>query len=410
MAAPLPALPEELIEQVVGYLHLDDLNRFRLTCKSISLKSLHFFGSAHFHTLKTNLTRRSLEKLDLISKHPMLRQYVKTLQIDREYSGWPGVYANGYGMTWQRSSDGTLLPDQASISYFRDMLRRFTNCWAISILCDCDDEYTTSDHISHSDVLAIFQIIMSETQLPSLKAFHVILGRITSCRVDSRRLHCDLEDSPVFERGWSRIEDLSLELTVAPETLEWLLDLIKKAPRLRRLSLRVPFAKSYRHLNQADAFDEHTFLSRLAKLSQQPCFSILEDLSLIQARTTKDDLLNLLLSTKTRLRSLKIYNIALQFAEDWISVLNCLRRGFQSLSAVCLQFLTFDGPDPCRVTFPGLEDWVTSPELNRYEFSLLRRPYQGGKPVLGVEYSGSDTADALNIIHDSMSVVHNSPD
>ena len=84
LPSQLCPLPVELIEYILAELDLADLCSLRLTCKEISLKTLHHFGSTHPATLRTNLSQTSLEQLEQLSRHKQLMYYVQTLLLKGE--------------------------------------------------------------------------------------------------------------------------------------------------------------------------------------------------------------------------------------------------------------------------------------------------------------------------------------
>ena len=73
-------LPEELVENVAGWLGSDDKFSLRLTCRALENKSLHGFASEHFTKKCVQFTTDSLQVLVQISKS-RLRKYVREVSV-----------------------------------------------------------------------------------------------------------------------------------------------------------------------------------------------------------------------------------------------------------------------------------------------------------------------------------------
>lgn len=74
-------LPLELVQEISSLLKPTELCAIRTTCKALNTKTFTPFWRRSLHTIKTDLSLYSLQKLKSISKHPKLRHYVHHLII-----------------------------------------------------------------------------------------------------------------------------------------------------------------------------------------------------------------------------------------------------------------------------------------------------------------------------------------
>ena len=75
MKPTLPTLATELVELIACWLGPTDLCSLRLGCNDLRQKSLRSFGAC-FTAIRTNLSQKSLPRLQEISEGDILRLYV----------------------------------------------------------------------------------------------------------------------------------------------------------------------------------------------------------------------------------------------------------------------------------------------------------------------------------------------
>jgi hypothetical protein len=73
-------LPEELVQNIAGWLGSDDKFSLRLTCHALDHKSLHEFASEHFSKKCVQFTTDSLQVLVEIAKSRM-GEYVREISV-----------------------------------------------------------------------------------------------------------------------------------------------------------------------------------------------------------------------------------------------------------------------------------------------------------------------------------------
>jgi hypothetical protein len=81
MARPIERFPTELLDLITADLSLEEFRSLRLSCKAVSVSSIHAFGIRFFSTLTCAITSRSLENLVAISKHVEFSSTLRALDF-----------------------------------------------------------------------------------------------------------------------------------------------------------------------------------------------------------------------------------------------------------------------------------------------------------------------------------------
>lgn len=81
-------LPTELVVEVFCYLCNDDISSARLCCKQVEKRSFEHFASVFFRKNGYMITSLSIEKLEAISCHHQLRQYVQHVWFNPDCFTW----------------------------------------------------------------------------------------------------------------------------------------------------------------------------------------------------------------------------------------------------------------------------------------------------------------------------------
>lgn len=108
MVSKLCTLAVELIELIAGVLEPADLFSLRLVCKELNEKTFQYFSHTCLTTIRTDLSRKSLQELEELSEHEQLRHHVRTLLTK-------GPNDMGRGFSWDRHPSGHLLASQPGV-------------------------------------------------------------------------------------------------------------------------------------------------------------------------------------------------------------------------------------------------------------------------------------------------------
>ncbi len=79
MSSKIPTLANEVIELIATFPEPVDLRSLRLVCRELNKKTLHYFRLANFTTIQTDLDRKSLQRLQNITKSEYLAVHVQCL-------------------------------------------------------------------------------------------------------------------------------------------------------------------------------------------------------------------------------------------------------------------------------------------------------------------------------------------
>ena len=98
------------------------------------------------------------------------------------------------------------------------------------------EEVDHSDVLQPRDTVGLTLDLIAETSRP-VASFKVDFRSRDSGSVDPRGLQVLLYQQSEFRSAWAHLEELRLELSLKPETLDWASNLVLNAPRLRKLAL-----------------------------------------------------------------------------------------------------------------------------------------------------------------------------
>ena len=237
MTSHLPNLSTEIVQLITDTLESSDLFSLRLVCRAINQKTLYTFGRKCFTTLRTNLTTKSLQRLQHISKNDHLARHVETLRIVFDHfilrmtpnpSQWNTRRSEG------RDSEANLL---------RNILaNKFVNCRSFYI--DTWNEVHRNRNHPHnsSDAVGILLTLGAgiDFQVKSLTAVDY-QGPPSQIQPppDTEGTTAMSHDRSQFEAAWSQIEELSLTSRYSINSLDEAQNLISCAPRARKLTLEL---------------------------------------------------------------------------------------------------------------------------------------------------------------------------
>ena len=164
MEPTLPTLAMELVELIAHFLEPTDLSSLRLACKNLHRKSLYSFGAC-FTTFRTDLSLKSLQKLQVISEDDNLRLYVQKLLIKPREGE-----TLGQGFQWDRHSSGHLeghLPGLEKLQYL--LAHNLPNCRSFHIFT-LGGEEDESDALTPSDVVALILRIVPSISIDASRS------------------------------------------------------------------------------------------------------------------------------------------------------------------------------------------------------------------------------------------------
>lgn len=330
MSSKFPEMAAELIQQVSSTLRPADLGLLRLTCRTINQVILQQFGATNFTTVRTDLTPRSLQKLQDISLSEFAR-FVECLHLTMTVDDTPQSRSTyGKGLQWHRHSSGYLIPPFPIHELLSGLLiHKFLKCRSFYIEI-FDEGYVgtlpyVSEYIRPSDAVGILLSIIAETGLAA-KSFVIRDGTDGggASRLDTPRLQIPYSNGGrQFENGWVHLHDLTLQYGMTHDQEDWAFNLVKTAPILRRLTLSF--------------FEEgELFLSRLAGVINPN--STLEHLSIKSAHVPEHVLSTILFKTQHSLRSLFLRSVHLGNVGAWAKLFKGMKGSFPRLSSLELCF------------------------------------------------------------------------
>ena len=369
MATELPTLAVEVVEVVAGALDPTDLFSLRLACKELNRKTLSYFGRTYLTIVRTDLSRKSLQKLQEISENEQFRNRVETLLVKK----WEDDL--GRGFWWHRNPAGQVEGRLPGVQMLRDILHgKLVNCRSFHIhsLGGMEENYG-SEGLMPSDAIGIILAIIAETSLP-VKAFRVDFRSRGTGRVDAKRLQMALYSQPAFRSAWAHLQELCLDFSMMPDTFDWAKDLILHTTSLRKLSLHFEFDHSA------------SFLGGL--LSSAHLLQSLEDFRLGCAYITVDTLSSLLLHFRDSLRAVSFRHVCVN-SGTWVTILRELRRSFPLLESISVDWLKeYSYEERIHIMFPTLSDNLVVPDSQGRKFTLKYKKWKGAERVWGVSYHG----------------------
>ena len=246
MQANLPLVPTEIVEIIARDLQRRELCSFRLVCRDLYLKSLWIFAQRH-STVKTDLSAQSVQKLVEMSNSAYLAPRIRTFHIQADEEGYLGR-----GFEWRRNTSGGFLdPLPGATGMLRDILKnKFVNCRSFQI-----DSYgriskqKESGWLKPADVIALMCFIVVNANL-HIKSLTVggqneppllsseIPDWLSPVHFQSLCLHREKENQETL-LPWRSLISLILRFGLTTEHHGWALRLLKNAPSIRQLWLRL---------------------------------------------------------------------------------------------------------------------------------------------------------------------------
>ncbi|KAI9847717.1 MAG: hypothetical protein M1837_001965 [Sclerophora amabilis] len=393
MASQLSTLPVEIVEIIASALDDNDSTdscSLRLVCRELERKTLHHFGRTRLTAVRTDLSWTSLQKLRELSEHEHFGPRVETLLVQRASES----NERGLEFWWNRHPQGDVIAGQPGAQLLRDLLlHKLTNCRSFQIHKFGYSESELESHCRMSslmptDAVGTLVAIIAETGLPT-KSFHLDYRKEGFGWLDARRLNMEPLQRPAFRTTWAHLQELSLHLSPASDTFNWVLELIVRATGLRKLSL------------SCDHFPGSIgFLERVSSAVVMPG---LQQLRLSVANVAATTLSRLLLRFRDSLRAVSFRKVRVQGQSDgiWISIFREMRRELPLLESFSVDHvrdfknLKRSGD---RIVFPALADNQVFAGSQGRRAQLTWREWRGEQRVFGVSHDGPGMDQFLELL------------
>jgi hypothetical protein len=303
------SLPVELLADIAKFTESPDLCAFRLTCRAMYQSSLYHFAQTFVHTLKTDLSPKSLSRVKEAANDEIFCPCVRKLEIVRNSKGCLGPLSPDI------TSKGTY------IQAWRDVMKRLVNCQSFELR---NSTYTTpktgGDGITLDEATGLILEAIATEHIP-MEFFSIDITKYRS------RAHQDnLTQFGITTFGipaFSHLRELSLAIPDAESgTIDWMAKTIQCAKSLKKLTILF----SYKC--------ESTSL--LSQLSSVGCLPELEELTFSRMSLESSAALAIFLcSIQNSLRRVTFSFVQLEFG-GWRSILRELGGGVYQLDSVNL--------------------------------------------------------------------------
>ncbi len=404
MSSKLPTLAVEIVQLLASTLEPTDLFSVRLVCRELNEKILHYFILTYFATARTDLTPKSLQRLQNISESKHLAQHVEALHI-KNVDG-----TLGRGFQWHRHPSGCLAAPLVGADLLQDILaNKLVKCRSFQI--DGYDEVQQRDETEFlipGDAVGILLSIFAKNNL-AIRSFTIESKRGSTGRLDTKRLQMPLHRGPQFIAAWANLEELVLDYTMTCDQHDWALGIISNASRLRKLSLRF-----YSELPDSTS----SFMERLTSAHS---FLGLQDFSLESANVTVEIILKFLLQNRDTLRAISFRHVTIEVGGTWAIVLESMKGNFPRLESLSVFWLKEHRSEewPCVIfsklaenpAVPGSEGRRSSDsrlESDSHLVKSLERPIKltyrwlyGKGRVLSASYLGPGMDNFLNVLSET---------
>lgn len=305
------SLPVEILAEISKFAKSPELCAFRLACRAMYQSSLHHFVQTFVHTLKTDLSPKSLARIEEAANDAIFCPSVRKLEIVRNSQGCLGP------LSPHTASEGTY------IQAWRDVVKRFFNCQTFELR---NSIYTTAH-------LGCDGITLDEATGVVLEAIATEHVRMESFSIDiiknRRRAHEDNDNLTLFPitnfgiPAFAHLKELSLALPDAErETLDWMASMIQCAKSLRKLAILFSWKCEAAPL--------------LAQISSVGCLPELQELTFSRMSFQSSAALAIFLYSVTgSLRRATFSFVHLEFG-GWRSILRELGGGAYQLDSLVL--------------------------------------------------------------------------
>lgn len=308
-ASGIHSLPVELLADIARFTESPDLCALRLTCRAMYQSSLRHFAQTFVHTLKTDLSPKSLARVEEAANDEIFGPCVRKLDIVRDSKGCLGP------LSPDTTSKGTY------IQAWRDVMKRLVNCRSFQLRNSAHTTpYLGDDAITLDEATGFVLEAIATEDIP-IEYFSIDIMKFRS------RAHEDnLTQYSITTFGipaFTHLKELSLAI---PDTLakniDWMAKMIQCAKSLRKLTILFTWRC------------ESTSL--LSQLSSVGCLPELEELTFSRMSFASSAALGIFLySIRNSLRRVTFHFVQLEFG-GWRSIIRELGGGVYQLDSVTL--------------------------------------------------------------------------
>ncbi|EZF76426.1 hypothetical protein H105_02189 [Trichophyton soudanense CBS 452.61] len=215
-------MPMEIVEIIASFLQYGGLCSLRFTCRLLYERILRCFG-VFLATVPLDFSSHSLQRLQAISSHQYLNQYVQCLSIMNQTHRKLGI-----DLRWNRSSSGCLIVPQHIVDILSDVLMLLVNCRSFEVhhIYRREHQYT-SNFLGGSDAIKILLYIMAETAFP-VKSLMLERGVARGWRYGDH-IHGERLDIAALHKLGKELES----------SIDWTCELIGAATSLTILTARL---------------------------------------------------------------------------------------------------------------------------------------------------------------------------
>ncbi|KAI4137384.1 MAG: hypothetical protein L6R39_007317 [Caloplaca ligustica] len=386
----LSRLPNELLELICEQCDLGTFCALRLTCSNINTKTFRLFSKTHFSTVRTDLSKESLEKLQHISIREELNSQAQTLLIT------PTRGSYGKGLLWSRHENGYLEETQLSAQPLKDILcHRLTTCRSFSIYGNSDDG-DELECLSPTDVTSLILSVIAQTGL-RIRSFIVDLNHKHSSGAvygsgslcEKRLLPSAFFQHPGFREAWAHLEALHLHQDLDEQSMSWTKTLMRLATNLRSISLKV---------NPSEGEAGHEILN----FGIMHRIGGLREISLRSFDANDSCLLAFLKNSCDTLETLSLWAIRIPRPGGTKSLFTHLGTNFPRLKTISILAMfetlgTADDPITSWIIYQNLPQKLQSSMPSRRQPELENRR----KGVIGAHYTGEHAPKVLQCMAES---------
>ncbi|RDW65754.1 uncharacterized protein DSM5745_09493 [Aspergillus mulundensis] len=254
----LDSLPAEILGQIASEVRpATELAELRLINRHVSKSFTYEWAKRTFEQVETDLSSKSLERLDIISTNPDFAVHVKHIKVAWHQSEEIDVDRGqvfGSRLRWRRDSSGGLVFPQPTAQRWEDVFARFTNCVSFSIerpfdsqgYADLDGEYWEPRGLLLMD-LHMFMMNMFSSGRVVVEKYEVDWRTDKSGYDDAEPFDINAPGvntahlrNPSFAAAWGNIRSLDLHLgDVTPGGGQYIVELLNLAPKLESLTLDI---------------------------------------------------------------------------------------------------------------------------------------------------------------------------
>ncbi|KAF4628059.1 hypothetical protein G7Y89_g10090 [Cudoniella acicularis] len=397
MVTSLPSLPVEIIDLIADDLETTDFHSLRLVCQELKAKTLHrFLRKARRHAF-TDLSHASLSKLEQLCESETIRQHIRELKIKHT----DGKETFGEDLLWTPKPH-VVGPPEGMPMLANLLVNKMVNCRSFSLnhsAClpsNAEEQHT----LGGMDCLQVLLSTLAEQNLgPKLICLHQHCSNPHLNQFAYTILNTLPQSIPNYSGIWSQLEELHVGDTFTRQSCtNWLLEIFKNSPKLRKLILVFL-------VQDTDNLLEHLSTDIWS-------LPALRHLEILKACVAGPTLLGFISRFGETLKTLKLVRPILHAGMRWKELVLALSSHLPHLQHIKLRKLIFplsneDGHPTRWVRFPILRDVrirrdPNVPILGDIPLKLYGEWLRNKSSPYGIQYEGEKMSEALRLIADTL--------